>query len=137
MGRWILLLAAASLLGAAPAVAGTVQLSLSLHPGGLSVQAPAAAAVAGRAVEVPLTVADARGNGAGWTLKLTSGSPVTITGITARCAPGSTCTLPQAAVGGGILHAATDTGMGVMHLVVTVAPLRSGSDSVPLTFAVS
>jgi len=126
----------ASLLTAAPALAGNVQVGLALHGGGLSLEAPAAAALAGKAVQVPVTVADARGSGAGWTLQLVAGSPVTITGISARCAAGSTCTLPRATSGAGILHVAADSGMGVIDLVVTVAPLRAGSASVPLAFRV-
>jgi hypothetical protein len=93
--------------------------------------------VAGRSVDIPVTVADGRGSGAGWTLKLTSGAPVAITGITARCAAGSTCTLPQLVGSDGVLRALPDTGMGVMQLVVTVAPLRSGGASAPLAFSVS
>jgi hypothetical protein len=58
-------------------------------------------------------------------------------GSASRCtAPGSTCTLPKA-TGAGILQAAHDTGMGVIQLVVTIAPLRSGSSSVPLAFSVA
>ncbi len=37
----------------------------------------------------------------------------------------------------GILRAARDSGMGVIELVVTVAPLASGSANVPLAFSVS
>ena len=130
-------LCVAALAAAGPALAGNVQVGLGLHGGALSVQAPAATALAGKSVEIPVTVADARGSGAGWTLEVDAPSPVTITGISARCASNSTCTLPRAAAGGGILHAAADSGMGVIQLVVTVAPLRSGSTSVPLTFRVS
>jgi hypothetical protein len=36
-----------------------------------------------------------------------------------------------------LLRAARDSGMGVIQLVVSVAPLRSGSASVPLAFSVS
>jgi hypothetical protein len=86
---------------------------------------------------VPLTLADARGTGVGWTLKLNASTPVTIESITAHCAPNSTCTLPKAAGAAGILQAARDSGMGVIQLVVTVAPLHSGSASVPLAFSVS
>lgn len=128
---------ALSLFAAAPALGGDIQVGLALHAGGLSLQAPAAAALAGKAVQVPLTLADARGSGAGWTLDLDASSAVTITAITARCAAGSTCTLPRASSGGGILHAAADSGMGVIQLVVSVAPLHAGSASVPLAFKLS
>ena len=118
-------------------MAGNINVGLALHSGGLTLQVPTVRAVAGRSVQVPLTIADARGTGAGWTLELDVSAPVTITGITARCASGSTCTLPKAADAAGILQAARDSGMGVIQLVVTVAPLRSGSASVPLAFSVS
>ena len=62
-----------------------------------------------------------------------------MTSITARCATGSTCTLPravQAASGAIVLQAARDTGMGVIQLVVTFARLSSGP-AMPVTFAVS
>jgi len=136
MRRLLPICLVASLLTAGPALAGNVQVGLGLRAGSLSLQAPTAAALAGKSVQVPLTVADARGSGAGWTLELDVASPVTITGISARCAAGSTCTLPHVISGAGILHAAADSGMGAIQLVVTVAPLRAGSASVPLAFRV-
>ena len=136
MKRLLLISLSAGSLAAGPALGGNVQVGLALHAGGLSVKAPAAAALPGRTVEVPLTVADARGSGAGWTLDLEAPSQVTVTSITARCAAGSTCTLPRAGTGAGILSASADSGMGVMQLVVTVAPLRPGSASVPLSFRI-
>jgi hypothetical protein len=63
-----------------------------------------------------------------------------VTSITARCAPGSTCTLPRSfgtANGATILHVAPDSGMGVMELVVTVAPLAQSAGAVPLSFSVA
>ena len=137
MRRFLLLVPISALLAAAPATAGNINVGLALHSGGLTLQAPAVRAVAGRSVQVPLTLADARGTGAGWTLKLDVSAPVTITAITARCAAGSTCTLPKAADAAGILQATRDSGMGVIELVVTVAPLHSGSASVPLAFSVA
>jgi hypothetical protein len=136
--RTLVILAAMSLLAAGPALGGnTISVGLALHSGGLTLQAPALAAIPGRSVQVPLTIADARGTGSGWTLKLAGSASVTITGITARCAAGSTCTLPSGTGRGGILQAARDSGMGVIQLVVTVAPLHSGSASVPLVFNVA
>jgi len=137
MKRLVLTLTALSLLSAGPAIGGDINVGLALQAGELSLQGPALAAVTGRSVQVPLTLADARGTGAGWTLKLDASAPVTIESITARCAPGSTCTLQKAAGAVGILRAARDSGMGVIQLVVTIAPLRSGSSSVPLAFSVS
>ena len=135
--RLLLILIGSALLADGPAVGGNINVGLALHSGGLSLQAPAVRAVTGRSVQVPLTIADARGTGAGWTLKFDVSAPVTITSITARCAAASTCTLPRTAGPAGILHAARDSGMGVIHLVVTVAPLRLGSPDVPLAFTVS
>jgi hypothetical protein len=135
--RFLLLVPISALLAAAPAMGENIKVGLALHSGGLTLQVPAVRAMAGRSVQVPLTIADARGTGAGWRLDLDASAPVSITGITARCAAGSTCTLPKAADAAGILQAAHDSGMGVIELVVTVAPLRSGSASVPLAFSVS
>ncbi len=137
MRRLLLTITASALLAAGPALGGNINVGLALRPGSLTLQGPALAAVAGHSVQVPLTLADARGTGAGWTLKLNVSAAVTIQGITARCAAGSTCTLPKAAGAAGILQAARDSGMGVIQLVVTVAPLRSDSGSVPLAFSVS
>ena len=137
MRRLLVMIAGSVLLTSAPAMGGNIDVGLALHSGGLTLQVPALKAVAGHSVQVPLTIADARGNGAGWTLELDASASVTITGITARCAAGSTCTLPKAADTAGILQAARDSGMGVIQLVVTVAPLHSGSASVPLAFSVA
>jgi hypothetical protein len=120
---------------AAPAGAGTIVVKLSFVPGKLAVKAPPAS-VAGP-VQVPVTIADGRGTGAGWTLKVGSSVPVRVVGITARCAANSTCTLPTAAAapsGNVVLRAARDSGMGVMNLVVTLA---STSGSTPVSFTVS
>jgi hypothetical protein len=137
MRRLLLAITASALLAAGPALGGNINVGLALRSGGLTLQGPALAAVAGRLVQVPLTLADARGTGAGWTLKLNVTGPVTIEHITARCAAGSTCTLPKTAGAAGVLQAARDSGMGVIQLVVTVAPQRSGSASAPLAFSVS
>ena len=132
--------AVVALLVAAPALAGNVNVTLALNSGALTVKAPQVTAAAGKAIQVPLTIADGRGNGAGWTLLLNSPKNVTITSITARCAPGSTCTLPRSlggASGATILRVARDSGMGVMQLVVTIAPLAPGAGAVPLAFSVA
>ena len=73
---------------------------------------------------MPVTVADGRGNGNGWTLKVAASSTVSVVSITATCAANSTCTLPTASgapSGGTVLHAANGTGMGIMHRVVTLS----------------
>ena len=128
-----------SLFVAAPAFAGDIALNMELRSGSLSLVAPQVAATSGKSLQIPITIADGRGTGAGWTLQLAALKNVTITSITARCAPGSTCTLPRSvgASGATILKVARDSGMGVMQLVITVAPLAHGSAGVPLAFTVS
>jgi hypothetical protein len=125
----------AALFLAAPAGAGTIIVKLTFVPGKLAVKA-APTTVAGTA-QVPVTIADGRGNGNGWTLKVNSVNPVRVVGITARCAANSTCTLPTAVStpsGNVVLRAARDSGMGVMNLVVTLA---AQSGSTPISFSVS
>jgi hypothetical protein len=133
--RRILISVIAALCLAVPAGAGTIIVKLTFAPGKLAVKA-APATVAGTE-QVPVTIADGRGNGNGWTLKVNSSSPVTVVGITARCAANSTCTLPTAVStpsGNIVLRAARDSGMGVMNLVVTLA---AQSSSTPVSFTVS
>ena len=119
---------------AAPAGAGTIVVKLTFAPGKLAVKA--APATVGPTRAVPVTIADGRGSGAGWTLRVASARPVQVVGVTAQCAAGSTCTLPTA-VGGPagtvVLRAARDTGMGVMNLVVT---LTAPGGPTPVTFTV-
>jgi hypothetical protein len=125
----------AALFLAAPAGAGTIVVKLTFVPGKLAVKA-APTTVAGT-TQVPVTIADGRGSGDGWTLKVNSANPVRVVGITARCAANSTCTLPTATStpsGTIVLHAARDSGMGVMNLVVTLA---TDSGSTPVSFTVS
>lgn len=114
----------AALLLAGPASAGTIVVRLALQTGKLAVAAPATTVKAGATVSIPVKLADGRGTGKGWTLKLASSTRgLTITGITARCASNSTCTLPKAAgtpSGTSVLQALHDTGMGIIDLVVTV-----------------
>ena len=129
----ITVLAALALAG--PAGAGTIIVKLTFVPGKLAVKAlPATVSGTG---QVPVTIADGRGNGNGWTLKVNSTKPVQVVGITARCAANSTCTLPTAVSspsGTIVLRAARDSGMGVMNLVVTLA---SPSGATPVSFTVS
>ncbi|HEX4680575.1 MAG TPA: hypothetical protein VH210_15350 [Gaiellaceae bacterium] len=124
----------AALFLAAPAGAGTIIVKLTFVPGKLAVKA-APTTVSGT-TQVPVTIADGRGSGDGWTLKVNSADPVRVVGITARCAANSTCTLPSAVStpsGTIVLRAARDSGMGVMNLVVTLAP-QAGST--PVSFSV-
>ena len=125
----------AALFLAAPAGAGTIIVKLTFVPGKLAVKAPPTT-VAGT-TQVPITIADGRGSGDGWTLKVNSANPIRVVGITARCAANSTCTLPSAVStpsGSVVLRAARDSGMGVMNLVVTLA---AQSGSTPVSFTVS
>jgi hypothetical protein len=140
MLRRILLSSLLALLLAAPATAGKIVVKLTFVPGKLVVRSAPATATATGSVQVPVTIADRRGSGRGWTLKLASGAEVRITSITARCATNSTCTLPRPTStpsGAVVLRAAHDTGMGVISLVVTVAPLPAGAQPAPLAFTAS
>ncbi len=128
------------LLTAGPAGAGTIVVKLSFAPGKLAAKSAPAAASANGAIQVPVTIADGRGSGQGWTLRLAAHRPVTVTSISARCAAGSTCTLPRSAQspsGSIVLQAARDSGMGVINLVVAVAALPRGATPVPIGFTVS
>ena len=140
MLRRVLVALLAVLLTAAPAAAGTIVVRLTFVPGKLVVRSPPAAATSRSAVQVPVTVADGRGSGDGWALRVASGHTLRITSIRARCAIGSTCTLPTAVsgpTGNVILQAARGTGMGVIDLVVTVAALPSGTAPAALGFTAS
>lgn len=140
MLRRLLIVSALVLVAAAPAWAGDVKVTLGFKSGALALRAPAATASPSGSIEVPVTVADGRGAGAGWTLRVNAARPVRVTSITARCASGSTCTLPRPAAGASgtaILRTARDSGMGVLELVVTVAPLDGGTPRTPVSFTVS
>jgi hypothetical protein len=108
---------------AGPASAGGIGVTLGFKPGALTVAAPADAL--GGSVQVPVTVVDARGSGAGWQLRLSGMGAPAVTRIVARCGSNSSCTLPKGtiAVAGTttIFAAAPHSGMGVIHLVVTVS----------------
>jgi hypothetical protein len=140
MLRRILLSTFATLVLATPACAGTIIVKLTFVPGKLSAAAVPASATTVGPIQVPVTIADGRGSGSGWSLRLLASRKVTVTRITARCAASSTCKLPAETttpVGNIILRASRDSGMGVMTLLVTVAPLPPGSSPTPLTFTVS
>jgi hypothetical protein len=129
MLRRLFIASIAALLLAGPASAGQIVVKLGLVPGTLQVSAAHVSSSS-----VTLTVADGRGNGNGWTLR--ASRSVVVTGITARCADGSTCTLPQSAstpAGSVVLSAAKGTGMGVMSVTVQLA----AAPHTPLAFTVS
>lgn len=126
----------AALALAAPAGAGTIIVKLGLTPGKLAVASAPTTVQAGATASIPVKVADGRGNGNGWTLRFATGTGLSVTGITARCASNSTCTLPTAAggpSGSTVLQAARDSGMGIVDLVVTV----KASSTTKVGFAVS
>jgi hypothetical protein len=138
--RRLLVALIASLLTAAPAAAGTIVVRLTFVPGKLVVRSAPMTATPRSDVQVPVTVADGRGNGTGWTLRVAASHTLRIKSIRARCATGSTCTLPTAMSGPDgkvILRAARGTGMGVIDLVVTVAALPSGTAATALAFTAS
>jgi hypothetical protein len=140
MVRRLLLSTFAALVLATPACAGTIVVKLTFVPGKLSAIAAPVTATASGPVQVPVTIADGRGSGQGWTLRVLASRKVTVTRITVRCAANSTCKLPSETTtpsGNIVLRAARDSGMGVMNLVVTVAPLPAGSAPLPLAFAAS
>ena len=89
---------------------------------------------------IPVTVTDATGSGDGWTLRLQNNDATTsqstgtlnVTGLVARCAVDSTCSLPEntvsysnpIAIGADanpIVTASRNTGMGMIALDVTVS----------------
>ncbi len=112
---------------AASASAGTIVVKLTLVPGKLTLQAKPLTIAKGTS-SLKVSVADARRTGAGWTLRFTRGTGMTVIGITARCAAHATCTLPTAAArpsGRIVLRAAKATGMGAMKLVVTVRAAKA------------
>ena len=121
---------------AAPASAGSIVVKLGLAPGKLSVASTHPTLPAGGTAAVTVKVSDGRGNGNGWTLRFARTSGLEVTSITARCAAGSTCTLPVPAgapAGATVLQAAHDTGMGIVELVVRVR----ASQAARVGFAVS
>lgn len=123
MLRTTLLCLAAALVAAVPASARKIVVRATLAPGKLKIAAAPTAVPAGAQRAISIRVADARGNGRGWTLRLVRPGSLTVTAISARCAHGSTCTLPRgvaAPSGATVLRAARGTGMGVVDLVVTV-----------------
>jgi hypothetical protein len=130
----IVLLVALAL--AAPAGAGTIVVKLGLAPGKLAVASGTSRVAARTTVAVPVRVADGRGSGNGWTLRLADATGLSVVGITAKCAPHSTCTLPELAAGPSgarVLQAARESGMGVIDLVVTIRASAATSVSFLVT----
>lgn len=123
MLRTTLACLAVALVAAVPAGAKRIVVKAALAPGKLKIAAAPTAVPAGAQRAISIRVADARGNGHGWTLRLVRPASLTVTSITARCAAQSTCTLPRALAApkaAAVLRAAPGTGMGIVDLVVTV-----------------
>jgi hypothetical protein len=124
---------------ARPAVAQPRAIRLSLRRGALAVAAPSVTATANGSKTVLLIVTDARGSGAGWTLRVIAARPVTVTSVSTKCSARSTCTLPRATGLGPaprVLRSLAGSGMGVVRLTVTIARLARGTPNTPVTFAV-
>ena len=148
------------LLAAASARAATVTVSAVVTHGGLSTVFPSPTlalpvvdldAGGDQVVEVdlPFTVSDTRGTGAGWALSVTSNgfwqslapmpqTNASITGATAVCSAPDPCTLPQTSVtyplavpttGGPVrfFNATTSTGMGSTDLTARMAVTVPGN----------
>ena len=127
--RRLSLAAVAALVFAAAGHADDVVVPLTVRPGPLSL-APATALAHGARIAV--TVTDARGHGAGWTLLARMGGPgaraVVVAGVDARCGFHSTCTPPRTRVRDPIMlsslravpifDAQRGTGMGAVELTV-------------------
>jgi hypothetical protein len=107
----------ASLVLAAPAAAGDIAVTLGFKAGTLGVKAPRVQL--GGTVQVPVTVVDARGSGAGWQLRLAGGG--TDSRVVARCAAVSTCPLPKGSLTAGTFTVTPRSGMGAIVLTVTVS----------------
>jgi hypothetical protein len=125
-----------ALVVAGPAGAGNIVVRLGLTPGKLSVASAPASVAAGATRSITVKVADGRGTGKGWTLRFANATGLQVTGITARCASNSTCTLPTSVgspSGATVLRSLHDTGMGIVDLVVTVRASAAAS----VAFAVS
>lgn len=121
--RTTLAFLAVALVAAVPAGAKRIVVKVCLAPGKLKIAAAPTAVPAGAQRAISIRVADARGNGHGWTLRLLRPRGLTVTAITVRCAAGSTCTLPRAIAppkASAVLRATAGTGMGIVDVVVTV-----------------
>jgi hypothetical protein len=123
MLRTTFALVAVALVAAVPAGAKRIVVRATLAPGKLRIVAAPTAVPAGAQRAIRVRVADARGNGRGWTVRLVPPRDLAVMSITARCAAGSTCTIPRALgvpKAAAVLHAAAGTGMGIIDLVVVV-----------------
>lgn len=121
--RTTLAFLAVALVAAVPAGAKRIVVKVGPAPGKLKIAAAPTAVPAGAQRAISIRVADARGSGRGWTLRLVRARGLTVTAITVRCASGSTCTLPHTVTApkdAAVLRAARGTGMGIVDLVVTL-----------------
>ena len=143
--RPLLAAALAVLALASGASADDIVVPVTVRPGPLALTPVTALA---RGAQTSITVTDARGKGAGWTLLARLAGPtgrtVVVTGVDTRCGERSTCTVPRTSIrypvmlttfhSTPVIDARRGTGMG--KIVLT---LRLGSQArlgVALRFAV-
>jgi|SRR5579859_5104683 len=127
--RPLLVAALAVLALAAGAYADGVVVPVTVRPGPLALSPVTALA---RGTQISVTVTDARGQGAGWTLLARLSGPigrtVVVTGVDTRCGDRSTCTVPRTNIrypvmlttlrSTPLIDAQRGTGMGKIVLIV-------------------
>jgi hypothetical protein len=130
--RRLVLAVVAALVFAAAASADDVVIPLTVRPGSLTLSP---VSTLSRGARVSVTVVDARGHAAGWTLLARTSGPgaatVVVTGVDAACGRHSTCTLPRTSLRYPILLtpsrdvpvlvARRGTGMGTLSLILRLA----------------
>jgi opacity protein-like surface antigen len=130
--HWLLLAALAVLALASSAQADDVVVPVQVRPGTLAL---APVAVVARGTQVSVTIVDARGKGAGWSMLARSTGrsfdSAVVTGAQIRCGPRSTCTLPRSTVRypvvvnrfrpAVVLGALRGTGMGTISVTLRLA----------------
>ena len=140
-----LLAAVAALVLAASAAADNIVVPLTVRPGSLRL---APATVLARSARTTVTVTDARGHGAGWTLLARATGvlrTVVVTGVELRCGTHSTCTLPRTRIrypvslsplrAVPVLDAEQGTGMGSIVLTLELSS-RGLAGTAALRFSV-
>ena len=142
--RLFLSAALAALVLAAGATADDVVVPVVVRPGSLALAPVTALARNGR---ISVTVSDARGKGAGWTLLARSAGPtgmLVVTGVEVHCGARSTCTLPRTRIRYPMLlsflrltpvfKAEPGTGLGTVSVTLSLAVARPALLGVALRF---
>ena len=126
--RVLSLAAFAALVFAAAASADDVVVPLTVRSGTLTITP---VSTVSRAARASVTVIDARGHGAGWTLVARTAAPgfgtVFVTGVDAACRRNSTCTLPRTTLRYPILVTA------LRDVPVLVAQRGTGMGAISIT----